>query len=91
MNYVVCFNEASEPKTLYVIDSSVSPEGSTNISRADPPWGTQPTSNSPPPPWEPPVDPWDGPQKNVPNLNAAEWPAGTGEFICGHSFKDKYL
>ncbi|XP_041813539.1 epsin-3 isoform X3 [Chelmon rostratus] len=50
-------------------------EGSTNTSRADPPWVAPPSSNSPPPPWEPPVDPWDAPQNNVSTLNAAgrEW------------------
>lgn len=48
-------------------------EGSTNTSRVESPWMAPPTSNSPPPPWEPsqpPVDPWDGPQGNVSNLNA---------------------
>ncbi|XP_034751190.1 epsin-3 isoform X2 [Etheostoma cragini] len=31
--------------------------GSTNTSRVDLPWMAPPTSTSPPPPWEPPVDP----------------------------------
>nr|XP_046270188.1 epsin-3 isoform X2 [Scatophagus argus] len=49
--------------------------GSTSTSRVDSPWMAQPTSSSPPPPWEPPADPWDGQQKNVSNLNATggEW------------------
>ncbi|XP_070779580.1 epsin-3 isoform X2 [Enoplosus armatus] len=45
--------------------------GSTNPSRVDPPWMAPPTSNSPPPPWEPPVDPWHDSQNNASNLNAA--------------------
>ncbi|CAK6963096.1 epsin-3 isoform X5 [Scomber scombrus] len=48
-------------------------EGSTNTSRVESPWMAPPTSNSPPPPWEPsqpPADPWDGPQSNVSNPNA---------------------
>ncbi|KAM7387211.1 hypothetical protein PAMA_009701 [Pampus argenteus] len=48
-------------------------EGSANTSRVESPWMEPPTSSSPPPPWEPshpPVDPWDGPQSNVSNINA---------------------
>ncbi|XP_028267836.1 epsin-3 isoform X2 [Parambassis ranga] len=46
--------------------------GSANISRADSPWMAPPTSNSPPPPWEPPVNnPWDAPPNNTSNLNPA--------------------
>ncbi|XP_071329150.1 epsin-3 isoform X3 [Trachinotus anak] len=43
-------------------------EGST--SRGDSSWMVPPTSNSPPPPWEPPADPWDGQPNNVSNLAA---------------------
>ncbi|XP_071329158.1 epsin-3 isoform X4 [Trachinotus anak] len=42
--------------------------GST--SRGDSSWMVPPTSNSPPPPWEPPADPWDGQPNNVSNLAA---------------------
>ncbi|XP_062294242.1 epsin-3 isoform X5 [Scomber scombrus] len=62
-------------------------EGSTNTSRVESPWMAPPTSNSPPPPWEPsqpPADPWDGPQSNVSNPNATgrvwAFPAVTG--VC---------
>ncbi|XP_031168244.1 epsin-3 isoform X1 [Sander lucioperca] len=48
-------------------------EGSTNTSRVDLPWMAPPTSNSPPPPWEPPVDPWDDPKSNL-NAPGREWP-----------------
>ncbi|XP_062294238.1 epsin-3 isoform X2 [Scomber scombrus] len=61
--------------------------GSTNTSRVESPWMAPPTSNSPPPPWEPsqpPADPWDGPQSNVSNPNATgrvwAFPAVTG--VC---------
>ncbi|XP_075941977.1 epsin-3 isoform X2 [Anarhichas minor] len=52
--------------------------GSNNTSRVDPPWMAPPTSNSPPPPWEPPVNPWDDPQSNL-NATGREWafPANT--------------
>lgn len=66
----------------------VTKEGSAGPLRADPPWMAQPTSSSPPPPWEPPVDPWDGPQRNVSNLNATgnEWAfsAGAGESMYAY-------
>lgn len=46
-------------------------EGSTNTSRADPPWMAPPPSISPPPPWEPPLEHWDDSgQHSVSNLNA---------------------
>lgn len=53
-------------------------EGSTNTSGVDPPWMAPPTSNSPPPPWEPPVDHWDDPQSNL-NATGRAWafPANT--------------
>lgn len=53
-------------------------EGSANILRVDPPWMAPPTSNSPPPPWEPPVNPWQEPQSNL-NATGREWtfPANT--------------
>ncbi|XP_041861387.1 epsin-3 isoform X2 [Melanotaenia boesemani] len=54
---------------------------STNIPRADSPWMVPPTSNSPPPPWEPPANPWDAPQSHVSSLNPASqvwaFPANT--------------
>lgn len=80
-----------EVNSLYVTDASVPAEGSTNISRADPPWMTQPISSSPPPPWEPPAGSWDGLGINTSNLNAAEWPADTSEFNREPLFKDKSL
>ncbi|XP_039976672.1 epsin-3 isoform X2 [Xiphias gladius] len=46
-------------------------EGSTNTSRVDSPWMVPPTPSSPPPPWEPPVAPWDALPNNVSNLDAA--------------------
>lgn len=49
---------------------SITKEDSSTTRRADPPWITQTASGSPPPPWEPPVDSWDGPQRNVSNLSA---------------------
>ncbi|XP_026180846.1 radical S-adenosyl methionine domain-containing protein 1, mitochondrial isoform X2 [Mastacembelus armatus] len=76
------WNNASKQSAAYqrVRDPWDSLEGNTNTSRADSPWMVPPTSNSPPPPWEPPVEPWDSP--NVSNLNdtARVWthPANTG-------------
>ncbi|XP_028311160.1 epsin-3 isoform X2 [Gouania willdenowi] len=46
-------------------------ENSRHAPRAESPWMVPPTSNSPPPPWEPPAHPWDSPQTNVPTLNSA--------------------
>lgn len=64
-------------------------EGSTNNSRADPPWMTQPIPSTPPPPWEPPVDSWDGLPGNVSNHNATsqEWnlPSKTSERACSRT------
>ncbi|XP_072225734.1 epsin-3 isoform X1 [Leuresthes tenuis] len=55
---------------------------SANIPRADSPWMVPPTSNSPPPPWEPPANSWDAPPNNVSNANPAGqvWslPSNTG-------------
>ncbi|XP_034394367.1 epsin-3 isoform X2 [Cyclopterus lumpus] len=45
---------------------------SNNISRVDPPWMAPPTSNSPPPPWEPPVNPWVDPQSDL-NATGRAW------------------
>lgn len=49
-----------------------------------------PTSNSPPPPWEPPSDPWHVLPNNDSNVNATGrvWalPANTGESIGSHVF-----
>ncbi|XP_068433987.1 epsin-3 isoform X2 [Clinocottus analis] len=46
--------------------------GSNNTPRVDDAWMAPPTSNSPPPPWEPPVNPWDGPQSNL-NATGQDW------------------
>ncbi|KAJ4932097.1 hypothetical protein JOQ06_010527 [Pogonophryne albipinna] len=46
--------------------------GSTSIPRVDPPWMAPPTSNSPPPQWEPTVDPWDDPQSHL-KAPGQEW------------------
>ncbi|XP_068574383.1 epsin-3 isoform X2 [Cebidichthys violaceus] len=56
--------------------------GSKNTSRVDPPWMAPPTSNSPPPPWEPPVNPWDDPQSNL-HATGQEWafPANTASGV----------
>ena len=65
-------------------------EDSANIPRADSPWMVPPTSNSPPPPWEPPANSWDAPPNNVSNTNPADqvWslPSNTGECVlsCTH-------
>uniref|UniRef100_A0A665USW7 Epsin 3a n=1 Tax=Echeneis naucrates TaxID=173247 RepID=A0A665USW7_ECHNA len=59
-------------------------EGSTNTSTGDSSWMVPPTSNSPPPPWEPPADSWDGQPNNVSSLAATDrawaFPANTGVF-----------
>nr|XP_040047193.1 epsin-3 isoform X2 [Gasterosteus aculeatus aculeatus] len=46
--------------------------GSNNVPGVDPPWMAPPTSNSPPPPWEPPVNPWDDPHSNL-DAAGREW------------------
>ncbi|XP_056262072.1 epsin-3 isoform X2 [Pseudoliparis swirei] len=60
---------AAHPGSTDPWDSLVS---SNNTSRVDPPWMAPPTSNSPPPPWEPPVNPWDDQQSNF-NATGREW------------------
>ncbi|KAM9745047.1 epsin-3 isoform 1-T1 [Menidia menidia] len=46
-------------------------EDSVHIPGADPAWMAPPTSNSPPPPWEPPANPWGAQQNNVSSANPA--------------------
>ncbi|XP_063760145.1 epsin-3 isoform X2 [Eleginops maclovinus] len=69
-------HQAAAP--LGIRDPWDSLEGSTNAPRVDPAWMAPPTSNSPPPPWEPTVDPWDDPQSNL-KAPGQEWafPAST--------------
>ncbi|XP_068606148.1 epsin-3-like isoform X2 [Brachionichthys hirsutus] len=52
--------------------------GSSNTSRQDSPWMAPPVSSSPPPPWEPPLEPWDGPPRNPSRISAPgrEWGLG---------------
>ncbi|XP_061568419.1 epsin-3 isoform X2 [Cololabis saira] len=56
-------------------------EESASMSRADSPWMVPPTSDSPPPPWEPPANPWNTAQSSASNPNAASqagvFPANT--------------
>jgi len=78
-----------ETLSLSLIHLSVTKKGSTNIPRVDPPWMAPPTSNSPPPPWEPTVDPWDDPQSHL-KAPGQEWafPPSTGN-ISSHAAQPK--
>ncbi|XP_068192560.1 epsin-3 isoform X6 [Antennarius striatus] len=55
-------------------------EGNSNTSRVDSSWMAPPVSSSPPPPWEPPMDPWDGPPRNPSRTNTPshEWGLASG-------------
>ncbi|KAM8845157.1 epsin-3 isoform 2-T4 [Spinachia spinachia] len=46
--------------------------GRNKVLGVDAPWMAPPTSNSPPPPWEPPVNPWDDPHSNL-DATGREW------------------